>query len=421
MLSAFYAMYQFLTKRPRCLLCIVLGMQGRKKNKPGVHTSLPSNGRIELDSHADTVVLGSNCVVLHHTGKDCEVSPYTDEYDAITDVPVVQGATLWTDQHTNEEYILIFNEALWMGDTLAHSLINPNQLHAFGTLVQDYPYHMDPLGIKPPPYDLEIPLRTTWTIIYADTRAPTQNELATLPFIALTSSVDWDPHHIRFPSHDVEEARRATIKAVQSRQQRDVHQYGCYNIEPGLQGTVDDPAMFSIQLISAVQIHDPLQLKEDVPSSKTFHTSERKSTVSASDLSERWFIGLKQATQTIKSTSQWLLRSVILPLARWHRANIMYDRPRLHGVIYTNTIHSHFKSLDGNKYTQIFATEDYFVAAYPMESKSLAGDALKEFITYYGVPDKIIMDGAGEQTGKRSTFMEQVQKHHIDYNVTEQE
>ena len=203
-----------------------------------------------------------------------------------------------------------------MGDTLTHSLINPNQLHAFGTLVQDNPYHTDPLGIKPPPYDLEIPLCTAGTIIYADTRATTQTELATLPFIALTSSADWDPHHIRFPSHDVEEARRAMINAIQSRHQRDVHQYGRYDIEPGLQGTVDEPATFSIQLISAVQIHDPLQLKEDVPSSKSFHTSERKSMVSASDLSERWLIGLKQATQTIKFTSQRLLRSEILPLAR---------------------------------------------------------------------------------------------------------
>ena len=185
-------------------------------------------------------------MVLHHTGKVCEVSPYTDEYDAIMDVPVVRGATLWMDQHTNEEYILIFNEALWMGDTLAHSLINPNQLRAFGTLVQDNPYHTDPLGITHPPYDLEIPLSTSGTIIYADTRAPTQTELATLPFIALTLSADFDPHHIRFPSHDVEEARRAMINAIQSRQQRDVHQYGRYNIEPGLQGTVDDPATFSI-------------------------------------------------------------------------------------------------------------------------------------------------------------------------------
>ena len=244
------------------------------------------------------------------------MSPYTDEYDAIPDVPVVRGATLWMDQHTNNEYILVFNEALWMGDTLTHSLINPNQLHAFGTLVQDNPYHTDPLGIKPPPYDFEIPLSTAGTIIYTDTRAPTQSELAALPFIVLTSSDDWDPHHVWFPSHDVEEANKPTINAIQSRQQRDLHQYGCYNVEPGLQGTVDDPAAFSIRLISAVQIHDPMQLKEDAPSSKTFHTSERKSTVSASDLSERWFIGLKQATQTIKSTSQRLLRSAILLLAR---------------------------------------------------------------------------------------------------------
>ena len=164
-----------------------------------------------------------------------------------------------------------------------------------------------------------------------------------------------------------------------------------------------------------------MQLKEDVPSSKTFHTSERKSTVSASDLSERWFIGLKQATQTIKSTSQRLLRSAILPLARQYRADRMYECPWLRGVVYTDTMHGHFKSLDGNKYAQIFATEDYFAAAYPMESKALASDALKEFITDYGVPDKIIMDGAGEQTGKRSTFMEQVRKHHIDYHVTEPE
>ena len=156
-------------------------MRSRKKNKPGVNTSLPSHGRIELDSHADTVVLGSNYVVLHHTGKACEVSPYTDEYDAITDVPVVRGTTFWTDQHTNEDYILIFNEALWMGDTLAHSLINPNQLRAFGTLVQDNHYHTNPLGIKSPPYDLKIPLCTAGTIIYADICATTQNELATLP------------------------------------------------------------------------------------------------------------------------------------------------------------------------------------------------------------------------------------------------
>ena len=118
------------TRRPRNT-----SQSNRRANR-----ALPTDGRIELDSHADTVVLGSNAVVLHYTGNKCEVSPYSDEYEAISNVPVVRGATLWTDQNDNQGYILMFNEALWMGDSLPHSLINPNQLRAYGTLVQDNPF-----------------------------------------------------------------------------------------------------------------------------------------------------------------------------------------------------------------------------------------------------------------------------------------
>ena len=48
----------------------------------------------------------------------------------------------------------------------------------------------------------------------------------------------------------------------------------------------------------------------------------------------------------------------------------------------------------------------------------MAGDA---FITDFGVPDKIMMDGAAEQTGRKTTFMQQVRKHHIDFHLTELE
>ena len=168
------------TKRPilkRVTACIVSSTRRPRnvsQSKRRGNRTLPTDGRIELDSHADTVVLGSNAVVLHYTGNECEVSPYSDEYEAISNVPVVRGATLWTDQNDNQGYILVFNEALWMGDTLPHSLINPNQLRAYGTLVQDNPFSRDPLAIEPPNNDITIPLSTLGTIIYADTRAPTQ-------------------------------------------------------------------------------------------------------------------------------------------------------------------------------------------------------------------------------------------------------
>ena len=160
------------------------------KKKPSL---LPPEGCIELDSHADTIILGANCVVLSHTGQTCEVMPYSDTYDAITDVPVITSATLWTSPHDGDEYILIFNEALWMGDTLQHTLVNPNQLRAYGTTVQDNPFASSPLIFDPPTGPV-IPLTTMGTIIYCNTRAPSDHELSSLPHITLSSSATWDPH-----------------------------------------------------------------------------------------------------------------------------------------------------------------------------------------------------------------------------------
>ena len=83
--------------------------------------------------------------------------PYSDTYDVITDVPVVTGATLWMSPHDGDEFILIFNEALWMGDTLQHTLVNPNQLRAYGTTVQDNPFSSTPLKFEPPTGAILVP------------------------------------------------------------------------------------------------------------------------------------------------------------------------------------------------------------------------------------------------------------------------
>ena len=82
------------------------------------------HGHIKLDTHADTTVLGSNCVVLY-TGKECVVSPYSSQYEAVRNVPVVTGATVWTNAMDGTAYLLIFHESLWMGDKLDHTLVNP--------------------------------------------------------------------------------------------------------------------------------------------------------------------------------------------------------------------------------------------------------------------------------------------------------
>ena len=158
---------------------------------------------------------------------------------------------------------------------------------------------------------------------------------------------------------------------------------------------------------------------QDIPSAQTFQSKECPSSITPSDLSEIWYIGLGQATQTLKVTTQRLMHSAILLLARRYRADRMFIQPCICGTIYTDTMNGRYKSLDGNKHVQIFANESFFATAYPMEHKSSASQALKQFISDFGIPNKLVCDGAAEQVGKRTEFQSTVQKHAIDLHVTE--
>jgi hypothetical protein len=42
-------------------------------------------------------LLGINFIVLEYIGRVCEVNPYSQEYDAVKDVPIVRGATAVQD------------------------------------------------------------------------------------------------------------------------------------------------------------------------------------------------------------------------------------------------------------------------------------------------------------------------------------
>ena len=69
-------------------------------------------GRRELDSHADTTVTGANFCKLQYTGKQCDVSPYSDDYKAIKGATPVHAATTWQSPEIRKTYILVLHEAL---------------------------------------------------------------------------------------------------------------------------------------------------------------------------------------------------------------------------------------------------------------------------------------------------------------------
>ena len=216
-----------------------------------------SYGRIELDTHADTTVLGSNCVVLSYTGKECEVSPYSSQYEAVRDIPVVTGATVWTNVMDGTAYLLIFHESLWMGNKLDHTLVSPNQFWAYGVNVQDNPFDAKPLSITTD--DASVELYSEGTIICGDTRTPTESKLSQLPRLILTSPHDWDPHNVCFPSCNGQPSNSASIESNHS----------ILAVDTLLQHTIYDPIMVASLMLSHVQAAEMTMPStiQDIPSS----------------------------------------------------------------------------------------------------------------------------------------------------------
>jgi hypothetical protein len=76
------------------------------------------------------------------------------------------------------------------------------------------------------------------------------------------------------------------------------------------------------------------------------------------------------------------------------------------------------KSLRGITCAQVF-TNGKYVHIEPGDKKSQAGEAPGAMIDKVGITDKIVLDGAKEQTGKKSEFMKIVQKNIISRWQTE--
>ena len=301
------------------------------------------------------------------------------------------------------------------------TLVNPNQLRHYGTQVQDNPMSQLPLSIITEDSEFCMELMMNGTIIYADTHTPSDKELNECPHILLTSAHPWVPHTVSFPRtrmllEDVINDGH-TVSATRSQMHFDeVHVghdiiFDLTSTQRKISSMHTKPELFRDENI------DPGST--DAPNPNTFVSNSRHSDVTAHDLSERWSISLKAATNTLKKTTQRFLRSAVLPLSRRYRTDMMFERKTLRGQWSTDTMDGRCKSLEGNRYAQVFANKSYFSRIYPMDSKKKAGDALRLFCQEFGVPEKLQFDGSKEQTAKGTTFMKQIRRHDIDYHISE--
>ena len=82
--------------------------------------------RIDLDSHADTTVLGKHCMGAYDTNRTAELSPFLPELGTAEKIWIFTGAIAYNHPDGGGTIIILLKQALYI-PALRHNLLCDNQ------------------------------------------------------------------------------------------------------------------------------------------------------------------------------------------------------------------------------------------------------------------------------------------------------
>jgi hypothetical protein len=180
----------------------------------------------------------------------------------------------------------------YYGNKLDHTLINPNQLRAYGISLWDNPF--DPihsLAIEVNP-TLNIPLRAYGTKVGFCTHVPTAAELRTCEHIQMTSVHPWNPSEVVLAQATVQGGNRLWKRRLESPANacEDRSEYLDVGTDEELLNSID-PSLAHIaeelqkryRMLQIETHYDQL----DAPACRTFVSDEQYVKVSAELIAER--------------------------------------------------------------------------------------------------------------------------------------
>jgi len=167
-----------------------------------------TESRLELDSHADSQVLGMGAIIVKNTGRKVSVRGFTDKIGKPIEVPVVDGILLYKCDISGEQHILIIRNALHVKSMKNH-LIPPFVMRLAGVEVDECPKFL----ARSPSLnnhslffssdDIRIPLALYGKTPYVLVRTPSSFDSETLPTLDLTPATPlWDPHNPIFQEQE---------------------------------------------------------------------------------------------------------------------------------------------------------------------------------------------------------------------------
>ena len=190
-------------------------------------------------------------------------------------------------------------------------------------------------------------MKTSGTTIYFNCKPPTKRDLTLLPRVTVTSLRVWIPQKVYFPKTSLpDDGQELQVQKLDLTRDDEYESMLDNEFEPGLfsgASSSDDQH----------QVNQPMA--NDIPERNSFVSKEHTNILTAEDVSNRWLIGLNQATTTLSAKTQFVTRSPTMPLARRYRADIMFHQQSLNQIFYTDTVYFNCKSINGNVCAQIFS------------------------------------------------------------------
>ncbi len=158
-----------------------------------------------MDSHADTVCLGSGARLVCDTGDSVSVEGYKPNNCSDDRVPIVCGAIAYDCPTTQQTYVLFFPQALWIPEMPQH-LLSTFQLRDNNVIINDIPLQHLPkskwddtahtIQAGDPPVTIPLSLRGVSSGFLS--RQPTIDEInapedSDIIKIEMTSEAEWNP------------------------------------------------------------------------------------------------------------------------------------------------------------------------------------------------------------------------------------
>jgi hypothetical protein len=327
----------------------------------------PLESSLELDSHANTTILGAGALIIQSYDRLVEFVGYDPQQDLQT-FEMVSGILAFDHPRDGQVYHLVFHQAFHMPQP-DHHLLCPMQCRINDVTVNNVPKfltrfptdNMHALIVTNPDDDsttLTFPLHLQGVTSYLPVCKPTAAKWETGDIVRIdmmAENLDWDPNDPTYTSQEatMTDYRGVVLPRLDRGQPFVINTLSSMTTDAA---DITDDENFGVALEQHVTVSVAvLDTTKTAPG--RIHSKAAKP-VDAETLAKHWLIPANRAARTVDRMTRRGVCTMLNPTlsCRFPTNDCMLRYPRMPHPVFGDTMFAGTESKNGNKCCQVFAT-----------------------------------------------------------------